>query len=80
MGKEREVSKEVKSACRIGVRRGPNGFGFITAMTAEEPGMQGDLAERHAASLEARYLGWGPDSNRELRAPLAAGPQQGGER
>lgn len=45
-----------KSACRIGVRHSPDGFGFITAMTAEEPGMNAWLADRRAASLKARRL------------------------
>lgn len=45
-----------KSACRIGVRYSPDGFGFVTAMTAEEPGMNAFLADRRAASLPARGL------------------------
>lgn len=45
-----------KSACRIGVRRSPDGFGFITAMTAEEPGMNAFLEDRRAHSLKARGL------------------------
>ena len=45
-----------KSACRIGVRRSPDGFGFITAMTAEEPGMNAFLADRRSYSLKARGL------------------------
>ncbi|HOL49865.1 MAG TPA: hypothetical protein PLW07_04740 [bacterium] len=49
-----------KSACRIGVRWSKDGFGFITAMTAEEPGMQAYLNDRRQASLKARHLG--PDS------------------
>lgn len=45
-----------KSACRIGVRWSHDGFGFVTAMTAEEPNMHAYLTERRAASLEARGL------------------------
>ena len=45
-----------KSACRIGVRWSHDGFGFVTAMTAEEPGMHAYLADRRAASLVARGL------------------------
>jgi hypothetical protein len=45
-----------KSACRIGVRWSPDGFGFITAMTAEDPGMNAFLADRRAASVKARGL------------------------
>ncbi len=45
-----------KSSCRIGVRKSPDGFGFITAMTAEDPGMSAYLADRRAASVKARKL------------------------
>jgi hypothetical protein len=45
-----------KSACRIGVRWSPDGFGFVTAMTAEEPGMHAYLADRRTASIKARGL------------------------
>jgi hypothetical protein len=45
-----------KSACRIGVRWGKDGFGFVTAMTAEHPEMNKFLAERRAASLAPRGL------------------------
>ncbi len=45
-----------KSACRIGVRRSPDKFGFITAMAAEEPGMHAFLADRRAYSIQARGL------------------------
>ena len=45
-----------KSSCRIGVRYSPDGFGFVTAMTAEEPGMKAYLADRRAASVKARKL------------------------
>jgi hypothetical protein len=53
-----------KTACRMGVRRSSDGFGFITAMTAEEPGMRGYHAERRAASLKARGL---PDPCNDTR-------------
>jgi len=45
-----------KSACRIGVRFSPDGFGFIASMTAEEPGMHAYLNDRRTASLKARKL------------------------
>jgi len=45
-----------KSACRIGVRWSHDGFGFVTAMSAEDPGMNAYLADRRAASVEAREL------------------------
>ncbi|OGV63676.1 MAG: hypothetical protein A2498_11615 [Lentisphaerae bacterium RIFOXYC12_FULL_60_16] len=45
-----------KSACRIGVRHSPDGFGIITAMTAEEPAMHAYVADRRAFSLKARGL------------------------
>jgi hypothetical protein len=45
-----------KSSCRIGVRRSPDGFGFITAMTAQEPGMKTYLQDRRTASILARKL------------------------
>jgi len=54
--RQHDVAMIEKSACRIGVRRSRDGFGFITAMTAEEPGMHAFLAERRAASLQARNL------------------------
>lgn len=52
----RDVAMIEKSACRIGVRKSRDGFGFITACTAEEPGMQAYLADRRAYSLKARGL------------------------
>lgn len=73
------VAMVEKSACRIGVRRSPDGFGFITAMTAEEPGMHAFLADRRAHSLKARGLPsdcddaayWtGADKRRALMAEL----------
>jgi len=54
--RDKNVAMIEKSACRIGVRRSPDGFGFVTAMTAEEPGMNAFLRERRAASLIARNL------------------------
>jgi hypothetical protein len=52
----RQVAMIEKSACRIGVRWSPDGFGFVTAMTAEEPGMNAYLADRRAASVRYRNL------------------------
>ena len=57
--RDHRVAMVEKSACRIGVRYSPDGFGFITAMTAEEPGMHAFLADRRTASVEARGLGPG---------------------
>ena len=54
--RHRDTALVEKSACRIGVRRSPDGFGFITAMTAAEPGMHAYLADRRAYSLTARGL------------------------
>ena len=51
-----KVAMIEKSACRIGVRYSPDGFGFITAMHAEEPGMHAYLEDRRAASVKARGL------------------------
>lgn len=45
-----------KSACRMAVRWSHDGFGFVTAMTAEDPGMNAYLTDRRLASLEARGL------------------------
>ncbi|MCM8828251.1 MAG: hypothetical protein NC902_03055 [Candidatus Omnitrophica bacterium] len=45
-----------KSSCRIGVRWSKDGFGFITAMTAEHPEMNAYLNDRRQASLKARNL------------------------
>jgi len=54
--RNRRTAMVEKSACRIGVRYSPDGFGFITAMTAEEPGINAYLADRRAFSLKARGL------------------------
>lgn len=54
--RDHHVAMIEKSACRIGVRRSPDGFGFVTEMTAEEPSMRAYLAETRAASLKARDL------------------------
>ena len=54
--RRREVAMIEKSACRIGVRWSPDGFGFVTAMTAAEPGMNAYLADRRAASVRHRNL------------------------
>jgi len=45
-----------KTACRIAVRMSTDGFGFVTAMTAEDPEMNAYLADRRAASVVARGL------------------------
>jgi hypothetical protein len=45
-----------KSACRIGVRWSHDGFGFVTAMTAEHPEMHAYLEDRRQASLAPRGL------------------------
>ena len=45
-----------KTACRIGVRIARDGFGFVTAMTAEHPEIHAFLEDRRAASLQARGL------------------------
>lgn len=45
-----------KSACRIGVRYSLDGFGYITAMTAQEPEMKTFLQDRRTASIIARKL------------------------
>jgi len=77
--RDKNVAMIEKSACRIGVRRSPDGVGFITAMTAEEPGMNDFLRDRRAASLRARNLPencadtayWnGADHRRALMAEL----------
>ena len=57
-----------KSACRIGVRYSPDGFGFTTAMTAAEPGMHAYLADRRAYSLQARGLPAECDDTRYWRS------------
>ena len=54
--RQHRVAMIEKSACRIGVRWGQDGFGFVTAMTAEHPEMNKFLADRRAASLPARGL------------------------
>lgn len=60
--REKNCAMIEKSACRIGVRWSKDGFGFITAMTAEHPEMNAYLNERRQASLKARNLGPGsPD-------------------
>jgi len=51
-----DVAMIEKSSCRIGARRSEDGFGFVTAMTMEEPEMNAYLADRRATSLKARAL------------------------
>lgn len=54
--RSQKVAMIEKSACRYGIRHSPDGFGFVTAMTAEAPSMNAYLADRRAASLKARKL------------------------
>jgi len=54
--RQHNVAMIEKSACRIGVRRSPDGFAFITAMTAQEAGMKTFLQDRRTASILARRL------------------------
>ncbi|MBI4025809.1 MAG: hypothetical protein HY360_12565 [Verrucomicrobia bacterium] len=56
MDRQHHVAMIEKSSCRMGVRRSTDGFGFITAMTAQEPSMKSFLADRRAASVKARNL------------------------
>ena len=51
-----DIAMVEMSACRIGVRRSTDGFGFITAMTAEEPAFRAYLDKTREASLKARDL------------------------
>ena len=54
--REHNVAMIEKTACRLGVRRSEDGFGFVTAMTAEHPDIATFLSDRRAASLDARGL------------------------
>jgi len=45
-----------KTACRIAVRFSHDGFGFVTAMTAEDKELRAFHEDRRMASLEARGL------------------------
>jgi hypothetical protein len=45
-----------KTACRIAVRFSRDGFGFVTAMAQEDPGLREFVAERRTASLAPRGL------------------------
>jgi hypothetical protein len=54
--RRKRVAMVEKSRCRIGVRYSPDGFGFITAMTMNEPAMKAYLHDRRAYSLKARGL------------------------
>ena len=45
-----------KTACRIAVRYSTDGFGFVTAMAQEDPGMRKFVQERRDASLAPRGL------------------------
>ena len=54
--REKNCAMIEKSACRIGIRWSKDGFGFITAMTAEHPEMNAYLNDRRQASIKARNL------------------------
>ncbi len=54
--REKNCAMIEKSACRIGVRWSKDGFGFITAMTAEHPDMNAYLNDRRQASIKVRNL------------------------
>lgn len=54
--RNRRTAMIEKTAARIGVRWSPDGFGFVTAMTAEDPEMNAYLADRRKASLVSRGL------------------------
>ncbi|MCX7705001.1 MAG: hypothetical protein N2115_01920, partial [bacterium] len=54
--REKRCAMIEKSACRVGVRWSKDGFGFVTAMTAEHPEMNAYLNDRRQASLKARNL------------------------
>lgn len=75
----KNVAMIEKSNCRIGVRRRDDGFGFITAMTAEEPDMRAFHTERRAEMLKdggksapcSETVYWeGADHRRELLEEL----------
>jgi len=53
---QHSVAMIEKSACRMSVRHSTNGYGYITAMTAEEPEFRKFLDDRRSASLVAREL------------------------
>ncbi|MCE9590181.1 MAG: hypothetical protein K8S99_06620 [Planctomycetes bacterium] len=53
--RDHRIAMIEKTACRMGVRWA-DGFGFITAMTQEDPAMKAFVSERRAASLVARGL------------------------
>jgi len=54
--RQKNVAMIEKTSCRIGVRWSPDGFGFITAMTAEHPDIHAYLEDRRIASIKARNL------------------------
>lgn len=51
-----DVAMIEKTACRIAVRRSTDGFGYVTAMTQEDPGLHKFVNERRIASLTTRGL------------------------
>jgi hypothetical protein len=54
--RQHDVAMIEKTSCRIGVRRSTDGFGFVTAMTAQDPEINTFLADRRKASLVERGL------------------------
>ena len=54
--RENNVALLEKTSCRLGVRHSPDGFGFLTAMTAQDPEIKTFLADRRSASLAERGL------------------------
>ena len=54
--RQHDVAMIEKTSCRMGVRRSQDGFGFVTAMTAEDPQINAFLSDRRAASLVDRDL------------------------
>lgn len=51
-----DVAMFEKTACRVAVRRGRDGFGYVTAMTQEDPAMWEFVNGRRIASLADRGL------------------------
>jgi len=54
--RDQHVAMIEKTSCRIGVRHSPDGFGFITAMTAQDPDIKAYLADRRTVSVAERGL------------------------
>lgn len=51
-----DVAMFEKTACRIAVRKSPDGFGHITAMAQEDSELRDYVQDRQKASLDARGL------------------------